>query len=104
MHNKSSNFTVYLFSSLPKKNIVKVITISILFWWIECKEGWYGRNCSQPCVGHCTANTTCNHVTGLCDGGCGAGWNGYKCDESKSQSTSMLIVFFRRLVLLICHN
>lgn len=45
-------------------------------------------------MGHCRANTTCNHLTGLCDGGCGAGWIGYKCDESKAQSNNMLSVFF----------
>lgn len=56
-------------------------------------------------MGHCRANTTCNHVTGLCDGGCGAGWIGYKCDESKAQSNNMLSVFFfRRGVLLIYCN
>lgn len=47
-------------------------------------------------MGHCRAYTTCNHLTGLCDGGCGAGSIGYKCDESKFQSNNMLCV------LLIC--
>lgn len=49
-------------------------------------------------MGHCRANTTCNHLTGLCDGGCGAGWIGYKCDESKAQSNNMLSVFFSVVV------
>lgn len=52
-------------------------------------------------MGHCRANTTCNHVTGLCDGGCGAGWIGYKCDESKAQSNNMLSVF--GVLLIYCN-
>lgn len=38
-------------------------------------------NCSQQCVGHCKDNATCNHVTGLCEKGCDAGWTGAKCQK-----------------------
>lgn len=50
----------------------------------ECKEGWYGVNCTKPCVGHCRNATTCNHVTGRCDGGCHAGWTGSMCDKGSA--------------------
>lgn len=50
----------------------------------ECREGWYGVNCSQQCSGHCKDDTPCNHVTGLCDNGCDAGWKELKCDEGKT--------------------
>lgn len=47
----------------------------------ECIKGWYGDNCTKQCEGHCRDGNTCNHVTGLCDGGCAAGWTGYMCDK-----------------------
>lgn len=54
----------------------------MLFFCItECKKGWYGDNCTQQCTAHCKDNTTCNHVTGLCDEGCDKGWKGYMCDK-----------------------
>lgn len=48
---------------------------------IECVIGWFGINCSQPCVGYCRDGVHCNHVTGLCDNGCGAGWTESMCDK-----------------------
>ncbi|XP_062618977.1 multiple epidermal growth factor-like domains protein 11, partial [Saccostrea cucullata] len=42
--------------------------------FLECKKGFYGRNCSLPC-GHCGNKTTCDHVTGFCPSGfCDPGW------------------------------
>lgn len=49
--------------------------------FLACREGWYGDNCSQQCVGHCRDNSTCNHVTGQCDKGCAAGWTGIFCNK-----------------------
>lgn len=59
---------------------------------LACGTGWYGVNCSQPCVGHCRDGITCNHVTGLCDRGCDAGWTGYMCSKGKDIS----MFFFRK--------
>nr|XP_034318743.1 protein draper isoform X2 [Crassostrea gigas] len=47
----------------------------------KCIEGWYGNNCSQPCEWQCKDSTTCNHVTGHCDGGCEDGWFGIHCTQ-----------------------
>lgn len=44
-------------------------------------EGWYGVNCSQKCLEQCRDNSTCNHVTGLCDKRCDAGWTGTLCEK-----------------------
>lgn len=54
------------------------------FYITECREGWYGINCDQPCVGHCRDNATCNHVTGQCDIGCAARWTGKLCDKGST--------------------
>lgn len=53
---------------------------------LACGIRWYGVNCSQPCVGHWRDGITCNHVTGLCDRGCDAGWTGYMCNKGKAIS------------------
>lgn len=59
---------------------IYTITVSVaIFCFTECKEGLYGINCSQQCVGHCRAGATCNHVTGHCDKGCDDGWTGVMC-------------------------
>lgn len=49
----------------------------------DCKEGWYGVNCSQQCVGYCRDGSTCHHVTGQCNEGCAAGWTGSLCKKGK---------------------
>ncbi|XP_071118455.1 multiple epidermal growth factor-like domains protein 11 [Haliotis cracherodii] len=42
----------------------------------ECSGGTFGPNCSEFC--HCL-NSTCDHVTGACPGGCRPGWKGDNC-------------------------
>lgn len=53
-------------------------------------EGWYGLNCSQKCVRNCKDGATCNHVTGLCDRGCAAGWTGILCNRGMFSDKSIL--------------
>lgn len=38
-------------------------------------------DCNQPCPGHCRNNVTCDHLTGLCNRGCVAGWDGSFCNR-----------------------
>ncbi|XP_071117368.1 multiple epidermal growth factor-like domains protein 10 [Haliotis cracherodii] len=49
----------------------------------ECIPGDYGRNCNTKCADrHCkTDNSTCDHVTGECVGGCLTGWKGTDCTQ-----------------------
>lgn len=49
----------------------------------ECAVGRYWVECSRMFSGHCKGNTTCNHVTGQCDGGCVVGWKGSLCNKGK---------------------
>lgn len=53
----------------------------MLVFPLECLKGWYGVNCSRPCVGHCSDGTTCYHVTGQCDRGCDTGRTGTLCEK-----------------------
>lgn len=55
--------------------------------------GWYGENCSRPCVGHCRDGATCNHVNGQCDGGCDAGWAGQLCKKGYFSYTKIYITY-----------
>lgn len=50
---------------------------------IECKEGFYGANCSKQCYGNCRDNAACDHVTGQCKGGCEKGWTGILCEKGE---------------------
>lgn len=46
-----------------------------------CPAGYYGLQCESKCVGHCKDSETCNHISGLCDNGCGDGWTGSNCTK-----------------------
>ena len=41
----------------------------------------------KKCPGHCKNNVTCDYLTGLCNGGCAAGWNGSYCNKSNDRLT-----------------
>ena len=49
---------------------------------IECDDGTFGVNCVYRC-GICLNNSPCNKTTGLCDEGCGPGFKGTFCSNSK---------------------
>lgn len=68
---------LFLFFHLIKP----LLRANMNFCITECKGGWYGVNCSQPCTGHCRARDICNHVTGHCKDGCDAGWAGVLCEK-----------------------
>lgn len=59
-------------------------------------RGWYGVNCSRPCVGYCKDGTTCNHVTGQCNGGCNAGWTAIFCDKGIFLFQSILRLLYTK--------
>lgn len=85
-----------LFYKLPFQLKVKIETdnqtqLSCLSLKIECREGWYGENCTQQCIGHCRDNTICNHVTGVCERGCSLGWTGTFCENG-----NFYLVHFRK--------
>lgn len=46
---------------------------------IDCKEGFYGRNCDKPC--NCSNGISCDSVSGNCQ--CFPGWTGRHCDKGK---------------------
>ncbi|XP_071118899.1 receptor-type tyrosine-protein phosphatase epsilon-like isoform X5 [Haliotis cracherodii] len=48
-----------------------------------CDNGTYGFNCSGQCgERNCSyGNSSCDHETGECDGGCNAGWGGTDCTQ-----------------------
>ena len=45
---------------------------------IDCKNNSYGQNCSKTC-GQCLKRT-CDHVNGICTGGCKAGYRTELCN------------------------
>lgn len=77
-----------IFQLIETKYFTGQLLYIAAFYWLECKEDWYGINCSQQCVGNCRNGTTCNHVTGRCDVGCSEGWTGSMCNEGDSEYLS----------------
>lgn len=48
----------------------------IFIFILECKEGWYGVNCSKFCLGYCKDNMFCDYMIGYCEKKCDVGWMG----------------------------
>lgn len=46
-----------------------------------CALEFYGRNCLQNCSENCYITRTCDRKTGVCYGGCVAGWQPPWCFE-----------------------
>ncbi|XP_054710382.1 receptor-type tyrosine-protein phosphatase T-like [Uloborus diversus] len=56
----------------------------------HCDPGWYGADCKQPC--HCAYGiSSCNRITGACEGGCARGWRGSSCQIEDPNSNSNFI-------------
>lgn len=81
-----------IFSKCYWSNYLNDVKYNPLYYLSECGRGWYGGNCSRRCVGHCKDGATCNHVTGQCNGGCDAGWEGYLCEKGNLNNTKLNIV------------
>ena len=52
-----------------------------------CNPGYYGIGCKYQCSENCNVTRRCNRFTGVCDGGCKAGWTGPTCDQSTDTVT-----------------
>ncbi|KAH9491687.1 Secretory phospholipase A2 receptor [Bulinus truncatus] len=50
---------------------------------IACNVGYFGTDCSSPCPTNCKTGE-CDVQSGLCIGGCKAGYDGDKCENSSS--------------------
>lgn len=50
---------------------------------VECRQGHYGKDCSQKCSINCNLENQCNRFNGKCDEGCKPGWTGNTCYQSK---------------------
>lgn len=48
-----------------------------------CADGQFGMNCSNHCTGHCENNEPCDHVSGVCPGGCQDGFTDQYCNSCK---------------------
>lgn len=53
--------------------------------------------CSAQCFGHCSNNIPCDHVSGMCPGGCQDGYLGRYCNECKSRETLLPFVLTKNL-------
>lgn len=51
-----------------------------VFFIIECKVGFYGKNCNIIC-GKCLNSIICYYIIGSCDKGCDFGYEGLICKK-----------------------
>lgn len=49
----------------------------------ECEQSNFGLDCKERCSGHCINNVPCDHVSGVCHGGCQDGYHGARCFNCK---------------------
>lgn len=53
---------------------------------LECESGHFGLNCEELCGGHCENNEPCDHVSGVCPGGCQAEYMDEYCNRCKKHT------------------
>ncbi|XP_071123327.1 receptor-type tyrosine-protein phosphatase epsilon-like [Mytilus edulis] len=53
------------------------------FNFTACSHGFFGGHCRRNCSKHCVIHP-CDHVTGVCNGGCTKGWEGLNCTKECS--------------------
>lgn len=60
----------------------------LILFILDCKDGFYGKECSEKCICKPENTETCGNVSGICT--CRAGWNGTYCsvdvDECKTNA------------------
>lgn len=62
----------------------------MLFLKSECKGGHFGLNCRELCSDHCENSDPCDHVSGVCTGGCQDGYMGEYCNSCKKLTSLSL--------------
>lgn len=60
----------------------------------ECERNAFGLDCKELCSGHCNNNEPCDHVSGVCSGGCQNGYIGARCFNCKMR-ISLLKWYFK---------
>lgn len=81
-HCNNCNIWTYFASDFVSFQIVVYYFQWYFFLYYEwsfitvCREGYYGRHCSQACPFTCQ---TCRHTDGVC--ACKAGWTGPRCTK-----------------------
>lgn len=48
-----------------------------------CSDGEFGKDCIHKCSGNCLNGAVCDKYNGSCES-CSSGFDGPRCDESKS--------------------
>lgn len=56
---------------------------NLTFDFVAWNSGYFGLGCSERCSSYCKYNDTCNHVSGVCPGGCIDGYIGGPCQLCK---------------------
>lgn len=53
----------------------------------ECTPGFFGLDCSERCSGNCENNKPCDHISGVCPGGCQDSYIDEYCNSCKNPSS-----------------
>lgn len=78
--------TVHLILKITKIIFIQVNKVLLcLSHNIECPSGYFGMACSARCIGYCSGYEPCDHVIGMCPGGCQEGYTGQYCNKCKSK-------------------
>lgn len=64
-------------------HISRGMNFCLFFLTIECSVGHFGKSCNNSC-GHYVNSSICDHITGVCFGGCGPGYKEPTCDSGNT--------------------
>lgn len=110
----SKKFNVYCEKPLKyiDKYFLRVYLIFILYNYLsECVGGHFGVDCRGLCSGHCEYNEPCDHVRGVCPGGCQNGYMDEYCNRCKKLTSLFLgdslhiqLLMFNKLYLFLIYS
>ena len=78
---------LFFFKENSVAHCYRFARIHVITIFVGCVDSMYGEGCDLPC-GMCADSGSCDQVTGVCNTGCQAGFQGEMCTEGNINSVN----------------
>lgn len=63
--------------------------------FVDCIEGYYGKDCNKTCSNCNSSAPSCNKDTGICFFGCNDGWESPSCAGLYNIICLIILLYFQ---------